>query len=414
VRVIVIGAGLQGLTSAWYLHRAGVEVTVLDRAGEVADGASHANGGLLTPSLADPWNSPGAFGALLRSLRDPDAALRIAPGALRDMIGWGLRFLRSSHRQAFQQSFLDNVRLAVHSRQLLHELLQRQPMDFDHAANGILKLFPDAQALDHGVAVANWLKQCGVEHRLLDAAALAAAEPSLAGEHAGALAFPQDEVGDARRFCQGLAQALRQDGVEFLLANELLKVRRRGRRVEQLATPRGPLEAEAYVLAAGALSWPLGRLFGLRLPVRPARGCSLTLTDVPPGEGPRHALVDEGRRVAVVPLGAERVRVAGTAEFVGFDAPVDAGRVALLEGQLETLFPALAERPRLEPWTGLRPVTPDGRPLIGRSRLDNLWLNTGHGALGWTHACASGELLADLLTDQPPALDPAPYAPGRF
>jgi D-amino-acid dehydrogenase len=373
---------------------------------------------MITPSLADPWNAPGAGEALLRALGREDAPLLLRPHALPSLGWWGIRFLRNTSRRRFERAFLESARFARYSQGLMDELLARNPLEFDHARRGILKIYSDAASLDRGRQVASWLKQVGLEHRLLDNAGLLHLEPALADVIdglAGAIHYPGDEVGDARAFCEGLQEVAERAGVTFRFSDQVLGAERQGRAIVSLKTPRGRLEVDRVVLAAGSWSWPLGRLLGVKVPVRPAKGYSLTVPIPKGAPRPRHAVVDEDLHAAVVPLGDRALRVAGTAEFAGFDPALTAGRVDNLIALLRRVYPRIeVARGRARPWCGFRPMTPDGLPLIGPTRIDNLYLDTGHGPLGWTLACASGKLLADLLLGREPDVDPSPFAPDRF
>jgi len=417
MRVLVIGCGIAGVTAAYFLRARGADVIVIDRAPAPARETSYANGSMITPSLADPWNAPGVFGQLARSLGREDAAMLLRVGALPSLLGWGIRFLRHSRERDFLESFLANVRLARYSQTVMADLLQAAPVEFQYAPDGTVKVFSDAAALKRGREMASWLRQAGIEHRVLDPEALLALEPALAPaseRFAGAIHYPQDEVGNARQFCEGLKDRAAESGVSFRFSEMVLDVERKGRQILSVRTARERIAADVFVLAAGSYSWPLGRQFGVRVPVRPAKGYSITVPTLKEEPRPRYAIVDEALHAAVVPLGEDRLRVAGTAEFTGFDATLTPGRIDNLRSLLGRIYPQL-EVPdsAVEAWCGFRPMTPDGRPLIGRSRIDNLYLNTGHGALGWTLGCGSGRALADLIVDGRADHDLSPFEPRR-
>ena len=417
MRVAILGCGLAGLSAAWFLREQGAEVVALDRADGPARETSFANGALLTPSLADPWNAPGSAGALLRSLGREDAALKIRLKALPSLLFWGLSFLRNSSLARFRESFLANVRLAVHSQAVMADLLQSHPLQFDYAPNGTVKIYRDQAGFRQGRQVANWLAT-EIPHQLLDREQLLAMEPALApiaDRLAGAIHFPQDEVGNARLFCEELRRLAEAAGVAFRFGEPVTGVERAGRRIAALITAKERLQADQFVLAAGSHSWPLGRQFGLRLPIRPAKGYSITL---PAGEAQpklNRPVLDDALHAAVVPLGGKLIRVAGTAEFTGFDGRLNPHRTRNLEHLLGQVLPEFRYAAKdVQGWCGFRPMTPDGRPIIGRTPIENLYLNTGHGPLGWTQACGSGQALAHLMTGQPPETDLAPFGYGRF
>jgi D-amino-acid dehydrogenase len=421
MRVVIIGAGLAGVTTAWFLRTQGADVVVVERGSAVARETSFANGSMLTPSLADPWNAPGSFRKLLRSIGREDAAMLLRMGALPSLLGWGLRFLRSSGQKPFLDSFLANVHLARYSQEVMQQLLQGAApgeLDFDYAPDGTIKVFSSQQALQHGREIANWLQQAGISHRTLHLDALLELEPALApGSErlVGGIHYPQDEVGNARRFCEQLYRLAADHGVDFRFSEMVLDIEREQSRISAIRTSREVLKADAFVLAAGSYSWPLGKKFGIRVPVRPAKGYSLTLPNEMPGGGPTLAVVDDALHAAVVPLREGLLRAAGTAEFAGFDARVNASRVDNLRTLLGTLYPQLnTQELQGDAWCGFRPMTTDGRPLLGVSRIPNLYLNTGHGPLGWTQACGSARALAQLITDGRSEFALENFAPARF
>lgn len=416
MRVVVIGCGLAGVATAWFLHRSGADITVLDRSPGPAREASYANGSLLTPSLADPWNAPGVWRDLVRSIGRDDAAMLLRLGQLPALWGWGVRFLLGSRQRSFEASFLANVRLARFSQELLTEIRAETALEFEHAREGTLKIFEDQASLEKAVRVGHWLKQADIEHEVLDVSELVAREPALTGTAdrlVGAIHYPEDEVGNARRFCEGLVGVLEEAGVKFSFSCQALDFEASRHGIESISTPRGRIAADAVVLAAGSFSREIGRKLKLRLPVMPAKGYSIT---VPVATGlPRHPVIDDALHAAAVPLGGDRLRVAGTAEFAGHDLSVRPERIANLVGLVKRVYPSIeVEDGGIEPWAGLRPMTPDGKPILGRTPVANLYLNTGHGPLGWTLAAASGKLVADVITGSTPVHDIGPFGLDRF
>ncbi|MCZ6459620.1 MAG: D-amino acid dehydrogenase [Gammaproteobacteria bacterium] len=418
MRVIVIGCGLAGITTAYFLREQGADVTVIDRAAAPARETSFANGSLLTPSLADPWNSPGIFTTLVRSLGHEDASMLLRLGQLPQIWRWGLKFIANSSRSRYEATYLENVRFSIYSQQVLHDLLQQHPLQFEHAADGTVQIFESEKAYTDGIKVGHWLKQVNIAHRPLDLAELVELEPQLTpiqDRLFGGIHYPADEVGDARLFCEALHVVMQQMGVEFRFSEQVRRIEMKNRRVESLVTAREVLRADRYVLATGSDSPLLSRQIGFRLPIVPAKGYSLTLPVADPSQMPRYPIIDDSIHAAVVPLGHDRVRVAGTAEFAGYNTEVRPERIANLQGLLRKVYPDLPiEDRKLETWCGLRPMCADGRPIIGGSPLDNLFVNTGHGALGWTMACGSGKGLADLMTGEAPAYDLTPFSYSRF
>ncbi len=415
MHVVVIGAGLAGVSAAYYLHQAGVQVTVLERQPAPARETSHANGAMLTPSLADPWNSPGVLGTLIRHLGRNDAAMLLRLRAIPRLSRWGLSFIHHSRRSRFEATYLANVRLAQHSQLLLAELLTETGIDIEFADRGILKVFEDQAALDEAIAVAHWLKQAGVQHRPLTTTELVELEPSLkAGSErlVGAVHYPDDQVGNARLYCERVADWLVDRGVAFQFSEQVTGFEVQRGVIQAVHSARGALKADAFVLAAGSYSTGLARQLKLKVPVAPAKGYSITLEN--PGVLPERPIVDDALHAAVVPLGG-KLRVAGTAEFTGYDTRPTEARIENLTHLLGRVYPqlSLAEM-ALNAWAGLRPMAADGRPLLGQAGPDNLFLNTGHGALGWTHANASAQLVAGLVLGRKPSEDIAPYLASRI
>jgi D-amino-acid dehydrogenase len=416
MHVVVIGCGLAGVSTAYFLHRAGARVTVLDRAPAAGRETSYANGAMLTPSLADPWNAPGVFGQLARSLGRDDAPMLLHLAELPRLAGWGIRFLANARRKRFESSYLHNVALARYSLAQLAGIRSHTGIEFEFSEGGIIKVFEDPAALEAAVQVGHWLKQAGITHRELDVPGLVALQPMLAESAdrlVGAVHYPDDQVGNARLYCESLARWLAGEGVAMRFSEQVLGFERTFRSVSAVRTPRGRLEADAFVLAAGCFSRPLARQLGMRIPVVPAKGYSVTvpLSDT----APELPVVDDALHAAVVPLGGDRLRVAGTAEFAGFDMTVRPERIRNLLRLLDRIYPGVpVDGARLDAWAGLRPMTPDGRPLLGPTRPGNLFLNTGHGALGWTLAAASGKVVAEQVLKLPAAFDAAAFAPDRF
>jgi len=297
---------------------------------------------------------------------------------------------------------------------LLADLLAETEIDIELAEGGILKVFEDAAALENAIAVAHWLKQAGVGHNALTAEQLIELEPSLepgAQRLAGAVHYPDDQVGNARLYCEQLAAWLAERGVVFHFSEQVTGFDVQGANIRSVHSARGAHAGDAFVLAAGSFSKGLARRLKLPIPIAPAKGYSITL-DNPPVL-PARPIVDDALHAAVVPLGG-RLRVAGTAEFTGFDTTPTQARIDNLTRLLSRVYPQLSlDGMELNAWAGLRPMTADGRPLLGQAGPENLYLNTGHGALGWTHANASGQLVAGLVFGLKPSDDIAPFLASR-
>jgi D-amino-acid dehydrogenase len=416
VKVIVIGAGLIGVTTAYCLNASGHEVTVIDRASAAGREASYANGGLLTASMADPWNAPGCWRVLLASLGRSDAALQLRLRALPSLLGWGTTFLRNATAAAFETNALKNLRLALYSLRMMTVLRERSGIQYSGAARGSLRVFRDETKLEEACAVAQRREGEGLSFRRLSPQGTVELEPALvpiAPELAGSLHYHADETGDAYQFCGALAEYIRRRGVEFRFRTEVTAVAMRSGQVSAVQSAAESFVADRYVMATGSYSEPLLQRIGVHVPVRPVKGYSISVDD-PTGPTLGVPVVDDELHAAIVPLG-KVLRVAGTAEFAGYDLTLHADRVANLVGLLRDVLPQMKFEPAaVKAWCGLRPMSVDGVPIIGRTHVSNLFVNTGHGHLGWTAAAGSAQLLADLMCGNDPAIDPAPLALERF
>lgn len=420
MRVAVVGSGLLGVTSAYFLAESGCEVTVLDRAAAPAQGASYANSGMLTPSMADPWNAPGIFRQVLRWIGKEDAPFLLRPRALPSLLFWGVGFLCNARPERFHANMAKNLRLASYSLQQLRALRDRLGLQYDQRMRGTLKVFRHAAAFEDAARRNEVLARLGLDVRALDPEQCVQREPALASVRerlVGGIYCPEDESGDARAFTEALTEKARILGVQFRYGIGVRGFEREGGRVSALLTAAGAVQADAYVLAAGSWSPLLLRGLGLspRLPVQPVKGYSITVSMNGWAAPPQMPVIDDALHAAATPLG-NRLRVAGTAELAGYDLSLTPARVENLFSLLLRLYPSFEphlDRNRAAPWAGLRPMSPDGVPRIGRLGLENLYVNTGHGHLGWTLACGSSRLLADLVQNRKPEIDSAPYDAQR-
>lgn len=409
MRIIVIGAGVLGVTSAWYLARDGHDVTVVDRASRPGEETSFANGGMLHASHAEPWNAPGVVWQLLRWLGREDSPLLLRPGQIPRLAGWGVGFLRNSTRKRFEKHTAVNASLAVYSLRLLRELRRETGIRYDEAGNGILKVFHEQQAMDKALHASHLMAPLGVRHSVLDPRQTVALEPALEEARyqlVGGIYYPDDESGDARLFTERLAALAADRGVDFRYATTVEQLQVAGGRFQAVETSGGTLQADACVIAAGNDARRLAGRAGIRLPIYPVKGYSVTLPLQGWSNPPAIPIIDDARKVVLTVLG-DRVRLAGTAEFAGYDTSLQPRRAATVLRQAAGLFPSLGEHAEgCEPayWAGLRPMTMDGPPILGASPVSGLYLNAGPGHLGWTFACGCSHVVADVIAGRDPAI----------
>jgi D-amino-acid dehydrogenase len=416
VKVLVLGSGVIGVTSAYYLAKAGHEVTVIDRQPKPALETSFANAGEVSPGYSSPWAGPGVPVKAIKWLLMKHGPLVIRPKLDPVMWIWLLKMLRNctSARYAVNKSRM--IPIAEYSRDCLRALRRETGIHYDEREQGTLQLFRHQAQLDHTADDIAVLKQTGVPFEVLDRDGCVAAEPALAGvkdKIAGGLRLPQDETGDCHMFTQALALEAEKLGVRFAFNVGIEGLNADATRITGVATSTGVLQADAYVLALGSWSPRLLRPLGVSLPVYPVKGYSITVPITDAEAAPVSTVMDESYKVAITRLG-DRIRVGGTAEISGYSTKLYPARRATLDHSLTDLFPRGGDLAKATFWSGLRPMTPDGPPIIGATRYRNLHLNTGHGTLGWTMACGSGRVLADLLSGRKPEVDAAELAFSRY
>ena len=418
MKVIIIGSGLIGVSTAYFLSQQNHEVHVYDRKDGPGMDTSFANGGMLTPSQAEPWNQPGIFWKALSWLGDENSPFLVRPRAVFSVLGWSLDFIRNSSRKRFMANTRKNARLASYSIQVLRELRQKHDLHYDENTRGTLKIFTDRNSYEEIIEHSRCYKELEIAFRLLDSREVLELEPSLSALQStivGGIYYPGDESGDAHKFCQSLAVQAEKSGVKFHYQMEVKGFEFERNKISAVETSSGTCSADAYVLAAGSYSTLLAGSADVRLPVRPVKGYSLTIDIDGWKDGPKMPVVDESLHIAMTPLGS-RLRVAGTAELNGYDKDIRQSRVEHMFRYVAKVYPGLAQY--LEPesvttWTGLRPYSSDGVPVLGKTPYTNLYLNTGHGHLGWSMAAGSGRLVADIIGGNDPGLDPEPYRLGR-
>jgi D-amino-acid dehydrogenase len=406
MRILILGSGVIGVCSAWYLARAGHEVTVVDRQAEPALETSHANAGQISPGYASPWAAPGVPLKALKWLVMKYAPLSIRPGLDPRQYVWLWQMLRNCTASRYAVNKARMVRLSEYSRDCLDELRQETGLDYEGRQLGTTQVCRTQAQLGYAAKDIAVLKQYGVPYEVLDRAGIVRVEPALAGVVdglAGALRLPHDETGDCELFTRRLAVLAKAAGVEFRFGTTVERLEHDGGQITGVRLDGRIEHADCYVLALGSYSSALLAPLGIHLPVYPLKGYSLTVPITDAAMAPTSTILDESYKVAVTRFD-QRVRIGGMAGVSGFDLALRPQGRATLEKVITDLYPHAGDLSRATFWTGLRPATPDGTPVIGATRMRNLYLNTGHGTLGWTMACGSGRYLADLLAGKQPQI----------
>jgi D-amino-acid dehydrogenase len=406
MRIVVLGGGVVGVTTAYQLQKDGHEVVILERHAEVAADTSWGNAGMIAPGHSFVWSSPAAPMILLKSLFLKDQALRFKLSADPRLYSWSLQFLRECTAEKARRNTLLKHRLATYAQAVLGQVVADESIDYDRSTGGIVYFYRNQQTLDAGVAKMNLLASAGQKIELVDRARLAALDPALASAGAtivGGIFCPTDESGDPAKFTRALAAKIAARGGAIHAGTTVTGIVTDGDAVARVATDKGEFAGDAYVLALGSYSPKLARAIGIRLPIYPVKGYSLT---IPIGNRPHPpviASVDEHNLVAISRFG-DRLRVTATAEFAGYDKSHRPADFAFMKGVTQSLYPEGADYDRAEMWAGLRPMTPTNLPLLGRQRYRNLFINAGHGHMGWTMSHGTSRIVADLIGGRTPAI----------
>jgi D-amino-acid dehydrogenase len=406
MRIVVLGGGVVGVTTAYQLQRDGHEVVVVERNPEVAAGASWGNAGMIAPGHSFVWSSPRAPIILAKSLMLKDQALRFRLSADPRLYAWTWGFLKECTAAKARRNTLFKHRLAAYSQTVLDQVVADEAIDYDRNTRGILYMHRSQKALDGGVEHMKLLESDGQAIKVLTRDQVIALEPGLAharDQIAGAILCPTDETGDCAKFTRALTAKIVERGGSIVTGATVRALTTDGDTVTQALTDRGPFAGDAYVLALGAESPILARGFGLPLPIYPIKGYSLTIPIGSAKSPPTIACLDEHNLVAISRFG-DRLRITATAEFAGYDASHKPSDFAFMKRVTQELFPDGAEYDRAQMWAGLRPMTPTNLPLIGRRRFKNLILNCGHGHIGWTMSHGSARIAADLIVGRAPAI----------
>ncbi|VWD33081.1 D-amino acid dehydrogenase [Burkholderia contaminans] len=415
MRVVILGSGVVGVASAYYLARAGHEVTVIDREAGPALETSFANAGQISPGYAAPWAAPGVPLKAVKWMFEKHAPLAIRLDGTRFQLQWMYQMLRNCTAERYAVNKGRMVRLAEYSRDCLQALRADTGIQYEGRTGGTLQLFRTQQQLDGAAKDIAVLQEANVPFELLSPADLKKAEPALAAvshKLTGGLRLPGDETGDCQLFTTRLAALAESLGVKFRYNTPIDALAIAGGKIAGVQCGSKTVRADAYVVALGSYSTSfISNL--MKIPVYPLKGYSITAPIVNEAAAPVSTVLDETYKIAITRFD-KRIRVGGMAEIVGFDKKLRAARRETLEMCVNDLFPGGGDTSKATFWTGLRPMTPDGTPIVGRTPVSNLFLNTGHGTLGWTMSCGSGQLLADLISGKMPAIQADDLSVHRY
>ncbi|MAK92499.1 MAG: D-amino acid dehydrogenase small subunit [Oceanospirillaceae bacterium] len=417
MKVLVLGSGVTGVTVAWYLAKAGHEVTVVDRLDTPATETSYANAGMLSFDYSTPWGAPGVpFKAIKWMMQD------ISPlyFSLKDFdaktIGWMMKMLGQCSQEAFDVNKERMLRVARYSAECFHELNNEITIDYDVRMKGTLEVFRSQKEMDGAQGDVDVLKKCNVPHEMVDVATCIKHEPALANvkeKIVGGLYLPGDGTGDCYKFTNGLAEECKKLGVTFMMETEITAIETAGGSITGVQTSAGKLTADKYVVSLGSYSpFLLGKI-GINAPIYPLKGYSLTMPITDESKAPVSTVMDQKYKVAVTRF-EDRIRVGGIAEIANFNKDLVQKRRAAIEFSVKDLFPGGGDVEAAEFWTGLRPMTPDSVPIIGNTKYDNLVLNTGHGTLGWTMSLGTAKFVADVVSGKPTDINPDGLSIDRY
>ncbi len=407
MKVLVLGAGVVGVTCAYYLSRDGHDVTVVDRQPGAALDTSFGNAGGICPGFAGPWAAPGMPSKVLRWLFRRQAPLVLRPRLDAAQWRWLVDFVRNCTAERFTRNKARMQRVAHYSKACLVKLHDETRIDYDHGTGGVLQIFRTEDEFESAHRAAKVLEQFEVQHRLVAREEVLKIEPALKSGNvtlSGGLHLPTDETGDCYLFTTRLAARMQAAGVTFRFATQVKAIATEGGRVSGIVSDRGVLTADRYVIAVANDAPALLKPLGIHLPIYPVKGYAITLEAVKPEFAPRSSVMDEHSKVMVTRLGT-RLRAAGVAEIGGYDRSVNAANAAGVRDAARELFPLAGDYANVSYWAGLRPMTPDGAPYLGATPFDNLFLNLGQGSNGWTQACGGGRIVADLIGGREAEID---------
>ncbi|WLQ12901.1 D-amino acid dehydrogenase [Hahella aquimaris] len=407
MRVIILGSGVIGVSTAYHLAQQGHEVTVVDRQTGPALETSYGNAGEISPGCSAPWATPGIALKAIKWLCMKHRPLVVRPSLNPDLWRWTAQFLSNANSHRYHQNKSRMLRLAEYSRDVLKQLRADTGVSYDERSRGTIQLFRKQQQVDAALADTRILESFGVPYELLDRDGCIKYEPGLASVRnkiSGGLRLPGDETGDCFKFTQALAALAVEKSVVFKQGVLIQGLEKKGDAITCVHTDQGPLQADAYIVALGSYTPLLLKPLGLRAPIIPVKGYSITLPVKNPDRAPESTLLDETYKVAVTRLG-DRIRVGGTAELAGYDLRLHQTRKNTLEFVADDLFGTGYANGEAEFWTGLRPMTPDGTPIVGATPINKLYVASGHGTLGWTMAAGTGRVMADIVSGRQPEID---------
>jgi D-amino-acid dehydrogenase len=415
MKVIVLGAGVVGTATAYFLAKQGHTVEVVERQGAAALETSFGNGGVIHASEVEPWSQPGMPSKILKWLGKEDAPLLVRYGAIPHMWRWGLKFFANCTPERFRRNALTNLKIALHSLKVLQQIRAETGIEYDLRTVGVLKIYTNAQSLAGGIESAKFLSGSGLTFQALDKAECVRREPALqasAATLAGGIYFPRDEVGDCHKFTTGLASHCVRLGVTFRYGTTIQRLVRDGGRIASVETSQGAIKADAVVAALGSFTPLALRSAGVEVPIYPVKGVTITVPGAAWKDRLQMPIIDDGRLFGLVPLG-DRLRVSGSAEVADYDTTPSPARCRAIINNVISVFPDFAkcvDPATAKYWAGVRPVTPTGTPILGRSPIANLYIAAGHGHLGWTMGCGSGHVMADLVAGRTPEIDMSGFA----
>jgi len=406
---VVLGAGAVGTASAWYLKKAGHDVVLVERQSEAGMETSWGNGGVIHASEVEPWSQPGMPTKIIKWLGKENAPLLLRYSAIPHMFRWGIDFARNCTPERFRANSKSNLHLALHSLKSLQEIGAETGINYDRATRGVLKIYRSAEALGNAERACAFLAQFGLLFERISPERCVEIEPALSDTKstlAGALYFARDEVGDCNKFTQGLAAACAAKGVALRFGETVQSIETAGGRVTGVVTDKGRIAADTVVVAMGSFSAPLLARNGIRVPIYPVKGVSITFKRAGWNGAPNVPVIDDSKLFGIIPIG-DRMRISGSAEITGYDATPAMARAEAIIANASSTFPELPKHFDIKAsrvWAGLRPVSPSGTPMIGQTRVKGLWINAGHGHLGWTLSCGSGRVVADLIAGRNPGI----------